>query len=139
MNDTTFDPASVVVLNGTQAQARQDDTQSATYKADILSYEPERVVIETNGDRAGWLVLTDAWYPGWRAKVDGMPVEIARADVLFRAVPVPAGHHRVEFTYDPLPFQAGVVISLIAAVVHVALWLRPPSIRFLTSRAQSQV
>jgi hypothetical protein len=136
MKDATFDPASVVVLNGTQIQARQDDTQSATYKANILSYEPERVVIETEENREGWLVLTDAWYPGWRARVDGVPVEIARADLLFRAVPVPAGRHRVEFVYDPPPFQAGVAISLMAAAVCVALWLRSSSIRLLTSRIQ---
>jgi hypothetical protein len=136
MNDTTFDPASVVVLNGTQVQAGQNDTPRATYRADILSYEPEQVVIETEGDREGWLVLTDAWYPGWRATVDGAPADIARADVLFRAVPVPAGRHRVEFVYDPVLFQAGLVISLTVAAVCVALWLRPSSISFLASRTR---
>ena len=88
-----------------------------------MSYEPERVVIETDGAGDGWLVLTDAWYPGWRATVDGAPVEITRADVLFRAVPIPAGRHRVEFAYVPISFRIGAGISLVTLVgCVVALW-----------------
>jgi uncharacterized membrane protein YfhO len=82
----------------------------------MVSYEPERIVIETSGDRNGWLILTDAWYPGWRATVDGTPVEIARADVLFRAVPVPAGRHRVEFVFAPMSLWIGAGISLLALI-----------------------
>jgi len=89
MNDAAFDPTQIVALSGTQIG--QAGAPSVSYTANILSYEPERVVVETSGASAGWLVLTDAWYPGWRATVDGAPVEIARADVLFRAVPLPAG------------------------------------------------
>jgi uncharacterized membrane protein YfhO len=93
------------------------------YKADIVSYEPERVVVETTGEADGWLVLTDAGYPGWRATVDGASVEITRADVLFRAVPIPAGQHRVEFAHAPISFRIGVGISLVTLVgCVVALW-----------------
>ncbi len=125
MNDPAFDPARMVVLNGTPGGARaQVATRSVPYKADIINYEPERVVVETDGAGEGWLVLTDAWYPGWRATVDGVPVEIARADVLFRAVPIPAGQHRVEFAYAPISFRIGAGTSLVTLVgCVVALWL----------------
>ncbi len=124
MNNDSFDPAKVVVLNVTQAQVGQDDTQGVHYQAAVLSYQPERVVVETNGENAGWLVLTDAWYPGWCAKVDGAPIEIVRADVLFRAVSVPAGSHRVEFTYEPSSFRIGAGISAATLIGCIAiLWL----------------
>ena len=61
----------------------------------------------------GWLLLSDTWYPGWRARVNGQPVEILRADYLFRAVAVPAGNSEIEFVYQPLSFWGGLAVSLI--------------------------
>ncbi|RMG12259.1 MAG: hypothetical protein D6731_14195, partial [Planctomycetota bacterium] len=63
---------------------------------------------------AGWLVVADVWYPGWRARVDGVPVPVLRADYLFRAVPVPAGRHQVTLTYRPWTFSLGLTITLLA-------------------------
>jgi hypothetical protein len=123
MNDPAFDPAETAVLMGAQTKVGHAQAGNLPYKADIVRYEPERVVVETTGASDGWLVLTDAGYPGWRATVDGAPVEITRADVLFRAVPVPAGQHRVEFAYAPISFRIGVGLSLVTLVgCVVALW-----------------
>jgi len=123
MNDAAFDPAQIVVLHERQTAAAQSDTLSGATR--IMSYEPERIVIETDGAGEGWLVLTDAWYPGWHAAVDGRPVAIARANVLFRAVPVPAGHHHIEFTYEPVSFRVGVGISLAVLAVCVVALIKP--------------
>jgi len=78
--------------------------------AAIASYEANEVRIEASGD-GGVLVLSDQFYPGWRAKVDGERVEIARADTALRAVCVPPGEHTVTFTYRPMTFYAGAAIS----------------------------
>jgi len=83
-------------------------------EVEILSYEPERVVISANLAEEGYLVLTDAHYPGWRALTDSLETPIYRANLLFRAVYLPAGQHRVEFVYDPLSFKLGATISLVA-------------------------
>jgi hypothetical protein len=112
MNDPDFDPAKVVVLNGTVGVGHAQAAH-LSYEANITSYASERIVIETTGEDDGWLVLTDAWYPGWRATVDGVPAEIVRADVLFRGVQVPAGPHRVEFTYAPMSFLVGAGMSVL--------------------------
>ena len=53
-------------------------------------------------DARSLLVLTDVHYPGWKATVDGEPAQIERVDYLLRGVRVPAGSHRVEFSYEPL-------------------------------------
>ncbi len=86
-------------------------------RAEIVIYEPERVVIETRLDSEGYLVLTDAWDPGWRVTVDGKPAPLTRADVIFRAVLLPAGQHRVEFLYAPRSFYIGLVLSGVGVVL----------------------
>jgi hypothetical protein len=83
-------------------------------EARVISYEPERVVIEANLGSDGYLVLTDAYYPGWRAEVDGKKQPILRAYILFRAVYLPEGEHTVEFIYDPISFKVGAAISLVS-------------------------
>jgi hypothetical protein len=59
--------------------------------AEIVTYEPERVVVETNSPRDGFLVLSDTFRPGWTALVDGAPAPIWRAQTAFREVRVPSG------------------------------------------------
>lgn len=71
--------------------------------------EPGRVVVETRG--GGWLLLADAFYPGWRAWVDGAPTPIYRADYVLRAVPLGPGAHQVEFRYEPVWFRLGCWVS----------------------------
>jgi hypothetical protein len=67
----------------------------------ILSYRNTEVVLEADGPDGGWVVLNDLWHPWWSAEVDGKPVPILRANVLFRAVAVPAGRHMLRFAFQP--------------------------------------
>jgi len=69
--------------------------------------------------RPGFLVLSDSHDPGWRARLDGEPVEILRANWAFRAVPVPAGRHVVELCYAPASFRRGVALAAAALVLGV--------------------
>lgn len=95
-----------------------------------------RVVADTSNSvqvvfRAGapsYLVLNDAYYPGWQAWLDGKAVPIRRADYLMRAIQVPAGTHRLVFTYAPVSYLAGLVISVLSALAIVAtlLWVWKP-------------
>jgi uncharacterized membrane protein YfhO len=80
--------------------------------AHITSYEPSTVRIDTDAAAPGYLILTDTFYPGWTARVDGVPAPIRPANVLFRAVRVEAGRHTVEFRYQPTSFTIGATISL---------------------------
>jgi hypothetical protein len=80
-----------------------------------------RVTVEADAARPGPLILLDTFYPGWKAKVDGRDAEIRPANAAFRAVSLPAGHHRVEFAYRPRSFIAGAVASLAAVLLVLAI------------------
>lgn len=99
-----------------------DVGQGFSERAEIVLYEPERVVIDTTLDSEGYLVLTDAWDPGWLVLVDGAPAPMTRADVIFRAVLLSEGSHRVEFLYRPRSFYFGAILSGIGlALLGIAL------------------
>jgi hypothetical protein len=79
-------------------------------------YSAEKSILNINTDKDGLLFVSDAWYPGWKAKVDGKDAFIYRADYAFRAVAVTKGIHNVEFIYDPESLRMGELLSLIAVL-----------------------
>jgi len=126
--DPVFDFRTTVLLEGdvqTLMAGLNLPGQAVASEAKITHYAPERVEIVTRSDADGFLVLTDGFDPGWRAKVDGRPVEVFVADHAFRAVALPAGEHSILFFYDPPAVKIGLAISLLAwgAIIVVAIGL----------------
>jgi hypothetical protein len=66
-----------------------------------------------------WLFLADANYPGWKAYIDGKPVPVFSAQVLGKAVAVPAGQHDLVISFEPLSFRWGARISLATLILTV--------------------
>ncbi len=77
----------------------------------VTGQSPNLVTLTVDADQPGFVVLTDTYYPGWQATVDGQPVQIWPANLAFRAVPIEAGRHTVQFSYRPATVQWGVWIS----------------------------
>ena len=90
-------------------------------EAEIVRYAAEEVVIRIHSDRPGLLVLSDAYYPGWQATVDGEAAPIYPTNVLFRGVPVPAGEHAVIFTYAPSGWPLGWGLAAAGALLMAGL------------------
>jgi uncharacterized membrane protein YfhO len=86
----------------------------------ILERQPERMVLEVDMAADGLLILSEV-YPGWRAYANGEEVPIYRADHALRAVPLGAGHHRVEMVFDPLWPKAGLAVSGVTLLLAIAL------------------
>ena len=123
LSEESFDPASTAIVEGPgQSTIAPPPPTVGITPATIRSYAPQRVVIETNSPQSGSLILTDTFYPGWRAWVDGREETIRPANYLFRSVPVPAGKHVIEFTYQADSFKTGLLIGGITAGLLV-LWL----------------
>jgi hypothetical protein len=125
LSDPLFDFRSRVLLEDDTALWPISSRRTAREKpgtAEIESYLPSAIRIRTDSQSDGYLVLTDNYYPGWKALVDGQPQSIYRANYTFRAIPISAGQHQVQFLYDPLSFKLGLsvtIISWIGVVVFI--------------------
>jgi hypothetical protein len=94
--------------------------------AEPLTVVPDRVAAErwhaqVSLSQPGYLLQREAWYPGWRARVDGVETPVVRADLLFRAVALGPGEHDVELFFDSQSFKRGVLLTAGGLVVVVLL------------------
>ena len=96
----SFDPSTMAVTEDADNRLMTLG-EVAAGQANITGYSENKVVIETGNDDAGFLVLTDSFYPTWKATIDGKETQIYRTDYSFRGIIVPAGNHKIEF-YDTL-------------------------------------
>ncbi len=107
-----FDWRNVIILE----EPSPISPQFGPGQADIISYKPNEVIIKTKSEEPKLLFLTDNYYPGWKASVDGEETKVFRADYTFRAVPLRAGEHTVRFYFDSDSFKVGLFISVISLV-----------------------
>lgn len=113
--DNEFNPKNTLILNEKIKESFNPSTEKS--KAEIVSYEPNKIVIKTQSNSDKFLFLSDTYYPGWQAYVDGNEKKIYKADYAFRAVVVPEGEHEIVFVYRPKSFQTGLLISLISLIL----------------------
>jgi uncharacterized membrane protein YfhO len=90
---------------------------------EIRKRDQTRVEVGVQSAAEGLLVLADPWYPQWRVTVDGRPAELLRVDHAFRGVRVPAGTHRVVFSYQDRALWVGLVVSAVSLLGLAGLWL----------------
>jgi hypothetical protein len=95
-----FDPTATVLLEAAPLVATPARRRPGTVR--ILDYANTVVSIEADSPDGGWVVLNDIWQQWWFATIDGTPAPLLKANVLFRAVQVPAGRHTVTFRFQPL-------------------------------------
>jgi hypothetical protein len=111
--DAGFDPDHTVVIEGEDATTLPAGGAGGQVVHHDLQ-DPNTQSFHVNSGDGTWLVVSDTWYPGWGASVDGQRVSLYRANYLFRAVWVPAGTHDVSFDYRPISFNIGAACSILA-------------------------
>ncbi|MFH1441751.1 MAG: YfhO family protein [Candidatus Omnitrophota bacterium] len=129
LKDNMFEPKEAVILEkqipaGLNSINNPFKLESKTY---ITDYQPGKVSINLKTNSKGFLVLSDTYYPGWKAYINGNAAEIYRANYLFRAVYIDKpGEYTVNFIYSPFSFKLGAGISLITLICSLGgiFWLK---------------
>jgi hypothetical protein len=89
------------------------DRQGLPQKVEFISEKNNRLQLLVNSTENNLLILSDTYYPGWKAFVNGKETKIYRADYTFRGISLNAGTHQVEFVYDPISFKLGAVATFL--------------------------
>jgi uncharacterized membrane protein YfhO len=118
LSTNEFDPMKEVILDSEISVAPSGNVSA---RVDIQRYENNAVTIAAASNSESILILTDSFYPGWKAYVDGTETAIVRANHFYRAVRLPGGEHQVEFRYEPWSFKLGAVISLATLFIMVLI------------------
>lgn len=137
MLEGTFNPRQMVILEdparaGLPKERLVSDVpvvntadKAGMTPARLVSYSSAEAKLEYETTTDGYLVLSDSYYPGWEAYLDGSPTPIYRANYLFRAVQAPAGRHQVEFRYNPMSFRVGLGVTLLSLLMVGVVLVAP--------------
>jgi uncharacterized membrane protein YfhO len=97
-------------------------------KVIIIGYRSNRIFLKADVKKAGLLVLSEVWMPGWSAKVNGRTAPVIRTDYILRGIPVDKGINYVELRYFPRSFVTGVfttfTVSFIVLILLIAASVR---------------
>lgn len=116
-----WDPAKTVILESYPADAPPVPTEKPAGRTKVLARSPGYYEIEAENDADAYLVLSEAYYPGWRAEVDGRPADVLPANHLIQTIRLPAGKHVVRFQYRSRFLALGFAVAALAALVPVGL------------------
>jgi hypothetical protein len=106
-----FEPSETALLEGDGQSTIPTSGRSADARVSITRYEPQHITLQTHNAEAGFLVLSEIYYGGWRARIDGAKADIYRTDHTLRGIRVPPGDHRIELSYLPASFRTGLLCA----------------------------
>lgn len=126
-NEAVADKSFKAELGAEYANAVADTTAKIT----LTAYEPNELTYKLSSKNGGLVVLSEVYYPGWNATLDGNDIKIGRADYILRALRVPVGEHTLVLKFDPQSLHttetlayAALAIMILALAAAVAISLR---------------
>lgn len=105
-----FDPSREAILYQAPATA-PEDSQAGSHAA-VTGYSPDEVTVDVTAASAALLVLSETYYPGWKARVDGVEQPVLEVNLCQRAVEIPAGRHSVKFVFESPKVRAGFALAV---------------------------
>jgi hypothetical protein len=110
-----------------QAAQLSDTPARAPSRVNVTDYRLNSVDVEVETPAAGLLVMSDAYYPGWEAQLDGQPVPLYQTNGVMRGVFVPSGAHHVRFQFNPPLLRVGGILAAlsllaIGGILAVQMW-----------------
>jgi hypothetical protein len=129
MKGDQFDPKKMVVFEPGRGFEERRAKKGEAFEAScaVVDYGHEHIVIKTSSSQSGYLVLSEVFYPGWHAEVDGERVDVLCGNYIFRVIPIDKGEHRVDLYFISRPFRIGAVtsvITLLSSLIFLVLTQR---------------
>lgn len=125
-NDPNFNPQQMLLIekvpNSASALSKKPARPDLKPEVKVVSYENNRILLEVSTPEAAFLFMSEAYYPGWKAYVDGRQEEILRANYAFRAIPVGPGSHKIEVVCKPSSFKVGLTVSSATIILVLISW-----------------
>jgi hypothetical protein len=119
MKSDQFNPRETVVLEqtGERKNSRKPATEPLVWDCSVLDYGYELISLKASVNQPGYLVLSEIYYPGWYATVDGKKAEVLRGNYMFRVIPLEGGTHEIRLTFISWPFRFGALLSVLAILI----------------------
>jgi hypothetical protein len=124
-----FDPRETACIisggrEGKDARIPENDAARLAWNIEWTGYSPQRCSLKTKTNKPGLLVVSDTYYPGWKAFVDGRESPLVKVNHFMRGVVVGQGDHEVLFVFQPAIFILGLCISAIMLCIVVFALIR---------------
>jgi len=125
LHSIQFNPRTVAVLEEEPHITLAQPVDSVRWQADITAYHNNALTLHVETERPGMLVVSEAWFPGWNAYVNGAQTPVYRTDFSLRGMFVPAGTTTVELRYEPASFARGATFTLTTLAICLCVLIAP--------------
>lgn len=117
-----IDLSKKVILEEDPGFTSYSQTQQVGADVKITNYQTQEIELEARVKGDGLLVMSEIYYPGWHAYVDGKEVKIFRANYVFRAIKLTPGNHHVKFAYSPKSVKIGLLITILSVIALILMF-----------------
>jgi hypothetical protein len=107
----------ILFLQGVADQLVSDCESETSTQIQIVENSPQYKLFQVESDHPGWVFVSESYFPGWKAKLNGSMINIYPANLAFQAVAVPSGINQLEIYYLPDSFMVGSIISIIGVIL----------------------
>lgn len=123
--DPRFKPAQTALVTEDPDSKMDPGIDLSGQKVEVTHYEPDRIEFSVSSPAESFMVVSEIWYPGWKAYVDGVETRIYRTDYLLRGLVLPKGEHKVVMAFKPWVFRVGALTSVLSLLFLGAVigWL----------------
>ncbi len=117
MSSPAYDQKKIAALEEPLPSSFPEDTSDVRWTANVTAYRDNSLTIHVQTERTGLLVVSETFFPGWRASLDGADASLVRCDYKLRAVVIPGGDHLVTMSYSPVSFEFGTIGTVLSLLV----------------------